>query len=99
MAYELCKKYDLLSPIYGNGSKRQGCFFCPNASMKEFANLQRNYPELWNELLELNKYYQEDPSKFVAKGFKYGITFNQIIQQVELINNQINFFDLIDKYS
>lgn len=31
MAYDLCSKYDLLSPIY-KYHKRGGCWFCPNAT-------------------------------------------------------------------
>lgn len=33
MAYDLCEKYGLLSPIY-SFSKRGGCWFCPNASKR-----------------------------------------------------------------
>ena len=52
MAYNLCKKYDLLSPIY-NFASRGGCWFCPNASDNELRHLRSCYPDLWNRLLEL----------------------------------------------
>lgn len=94
MAYDLCKEYGLLSPHYDN-SKRQGCFFCPNCSIYQFAKLQRDYPYLWDELLRLNEYYNQNKTQFVAQGFKYGMTFDEIIRQVQLINNQINIFDLM----
>lgn len=54
MAEELCRKYDLLSPIY-QYTKRNGCFFCPNAEREELYLLYRKNPELWKELLELSK--------------------------------------------
>ena len=95
MAYDLCKKYGLLSPLYDMGGMRQGCFFCPNAHIEELAKLQRNYPNLWQELLDLNKLYRKDKTQFVAQGFKYGITFEEIISQVNAINNQRTIFDLI----
>lgn len=54
MAYDLCKEYNLLSPIYQQ-FKRNGCWFCPNASDNEFIFLIKNYPELWQKLRELKK--------------------------------------------
>lgn len=95
-AYELCKEYGLLSPLYEMGGMRQGCFFCPNASIKEFAKLQKNYPNLWQELLDLNELYRKNKTQFVSQGFKYGVTFDEIIKQVDFINKQISIFDIID---
>ena len=46
MAFELCKEYDLLSPIYKN-AKRNVCWFCPNASYQQMAYIKRAHPELW----------------------------------------------------
>lgn len=54
MAYRLCKRYDLLSPIY-SFSKRGGCWFCPNARYKELSHLRTNHPKLWKKLLELEE--------------------------------------------
>lgn len=96
MAKELCEEYGLLSPLYDMGGMRQGCFFCPNAHIEEFAKLQKHYPELWQELLDLNKLYQQDSSQFVSQGFKYGTSFDEIEKQVNLINNQLTLFDLIE---
>lgn len=56
MAFELCKKYDLLSPIY-EFTRRGGCWFCPNAKEKELRHLRKNHNHLWKKLLEL----EDDP--------------------------------------
>lgn len=52
MAYELCEKYDLISPIY-SFSKRGGCWFCPNARKEELKYLREHHRNLWNKLLTL----------------------------------------------
>lgn len=52
MAFNLCKKYDLLSPIY-EFAPRGGCWFCPNARDCELRNLRNNHRDLWEKLLEL----------------------------------------------
>lgn len=52
MAYDLCEKYDLLSPSY-EFSTRGGCWFCPNAKMDEIKHLMNYHPELWKKLIEL----------------------------------------------
>lgn len=40
MAFDLCEKYGLLSPSYKT-SMRDGCWFCPNGKIKEFALLKK----------------------------------------------------------
>ena len=60
MAYELCDKYGLLSPVY-KVAKRGGCWFCPNARLPELRHLRKNHRELWNKLLEL-----EDESNLIG---------------------------------
>lgn len=57
MAYDLCKKYDLLSPIY-DFAPRGGCWFCPNARDNELRHLRKCHPKLWKRLLEL----EEEPN-------------------------------------
>lgn len=52
MALDLCKQYDLLSPIY-EFAPRGGCWFCPNARYAELKHLRTNHPDLWEKLLEL----------------------------------------------
>lgn len=51
-AYELCKQYGLLSPLY-SFTRRGGCWFCPNARDNQLRYLRGKHPELWNKLLEL----------------------------------------------
>ena len=52
MAFELCKKYNLLSPIY-DFAPRGGCWFCPNARKRELKHLRDHHKDLWDRLLEL----------------------------------------------
>ena len=77
-AYELCKRYNLLSPQY-QVSHRNGCWFCPNRNIKTMVEFKQQYPELWNELLKLGK----TPNK-VSCCFKYNKT-------IEEIDKKINF--------
>lgn len=52
MAFDLCKKYDLLSPIYGF-TNRGGCWFCPNMRYTQLKHLRTHHRDLWDKLLEL----------------------------------------------
>lgn len=88
-AKNLCQEYGLLSPLYET-CKRQGCWFCPNRSIKQFAELKKEYPNLWGELVELSK-----EKNIISKGFRYGLSFDEIRNQVDLITNQINLWDII----
>lgn len=54
MAYELCNKYNLLSPMY-EFVQRGGCWFCPNAREIQLRHLRKNHRCLWDKLLELEK--------------------------------------------
>lgn len=51
-AFDICKRYNLLSPLYELGLGRDGCWFCPNAKTKEREMLRRDFPEL---IAEINK--------------------------------------------
>ena len=53
-AFELCKKYDMLSPYYKT-HKRGGCWFCPNCGDDELRELRTEHRDLWNKLLELEE--------------------------------------------
>lgn len=48
--FDICRKYNLLSPLYGLGFKRDGCWFCPNARNCERDYIRDNYPELVEEI-------------------------------------------------
>lgn len=67
MAFEKCRSYDLLSPIYDKGTDRQGCWFCPNASIPELCNLRKEHPELWESLKKLG-----DTKNLTACSFRRG---------------------------
>ena len=54
-AMEICKKNDLLSPAYNGGRQRLGCWFCHNQRVGELRRLRKEYPALWDKLLELDK--------------------------------------------
>ena len=90
-AYNLCARYNLLSPTYIEET-RGGCWFCPNQSIVDFARLKKNHPELWDELSKLD----EEPNK-VSEGFKYGMTFKQVAVAVDDIvhSSQLSLFDFI----
>lgn len=79
MAFELCKEYGLVSPLY-NISSRGGCWFCPNASEKELASFKSNYPELWSKLENL------DRSNLVTPRFNRRYTFEELNKRLDIIN-------------
>lgn len=88
------KPYNLISPTY-KFSKRGGCWFCPNQTIKELAYLKTQHPELWAELVT----FDSVPNK-VSEGFKYGKTFKEISEKVDTyIANpppvQLSLFDFI----
>lgn len=50
-AFEICRQYDLLSPMYEvDGIYRGGCWFCPKQCLADLHSLWKNYPKLWREL-------------------------------------------------
>lgn len=53
-AEELCKKYNLLSPVY-EISRRNGCWFCPYAKDKEILHFLKNNGNIFNRLIEWEK--------------------------------------------
>ena len=65
MAYDLCKEYALLSPIY-EFTARNGCFFCPNTHRNQLKNLRDNHNNLWIELLKM----QGEPNKCSENKFR-----------------------------
>lgn len=83
MTYEICYRYGLLSPTYDTAT-RAGCWFCPNASIKSFYELRRDYPELWNELVKLSKV-----PNCISYGFKYGKTVQEVELAMDRYGNKI----------
>ena len=53
-AMEICKKYNLLSPIYET-SFRGGCWFCPKQGLPQLKYLYQTYPTLWQILKDMEK--------------------------------------------
>lgn len=91
MAFALCKKYDLLSPVY-DFAPRGGCWFCPNARDCELRHLRNNHRDLWDKLLQL----EETPNLI---GNKWN-TLKQISihdKEVQFMweDRQVTMFDLI----
>ena len=88
MAMELCRKYDLVSPIYGM-YHRNGCWFCPNVRMKDLYLFRKSHPDLWEELKVLSL-----TPNLCSYGYKWGKTVQQIderltyMQRVEEWNNK-----------
>ena len=86
MAFDLCKKYDLLSPVY-EFAPRGGCWFCPNCKIQHFVNLRRNHPELWAELVELSH-----TPNLCSYGFKYGLTVQEVEKRMNAEEQQLKLF-------
>lgn len=56
-AFEICKRYDLLSPIYEvDGIYRGGCWFCPKQCLADLHSLWQQYPALWDKLVAMEPY-------------------------------------------
>lgn len=87
-ALNLCEQYCLLSPIY-QSCKRGGCWFCPNATMRQYADFKSKYPDIWARLEILSK-----TDNLVSYNFKYARTFESVNSEIDTINNQISIFDL-----
>lgn len=51
--FDICTEHNLLSPLYGLGLGRDGCWFCPNAGKREREMLKEQYPELVEKIKEL----------------------------------------------
>lgn len=87
MAADLCKKHGLYSPVYAF-SDRNGCWFCPNCKMKEFAEFKRRHPDLWQRLLDLGK-----TENLVYYGFKYGKTIEEVDQEISMQAAQLRLWE------
>lgn len=94
----ICREYGMVSPDYTRSRGRAGnCWFCPNQRIPELADLKKNEPELYAELAELAK-----EKNTVARGFRYGVPFEEIDRKVdEYLKNppavQLSLFDLFEE--
>ena len=66
-AFEICKKYDLLSPMYTSGDEiyRGGCWFCVKQCLADLYSLWKNYREYFDILAEIE---QVSVNTFRAEG-------------------------------
>lgn len=92
MAFDLCRKYDLLSPIY-KFAPRGGCWFCPNAKCAELKHLRTNHRDLWDKLLAM-----EDEPELI--GYKWNMRTNTGIRDWEerfyWEEQQMSIFDFVN---
>ncbi len=95
MAFDLCKGYDLLSPIY-DFAPRGGCWFCPNARDNALRHLRKCYPELWQKLLDL-----EDEPDLINNIWNRltGTTIHSKEKQFFWEDRQMDIFDFIKENS
>lgn len=91
MAFDLCKRHGLLSPIY-EFTDRGGCFFCPNAKEKELRHLYDHHKDLWNRMLEL----QALPNK-CTELFNRTMRFSDIDFNFRMDDAQMDIFEFIGK--
>lgn len=88
-ARELCKRHDLLSPMY-EFTDRGGCWFCPNAKEKELRHLYDHHKELWTRMMEL----QAMPNK-CTELFNRTRRFSDIDRDFRLDDAQMSIFDFL----
>ena len=56
---ELCRKRNLLSPLYGlEGQKRGGCWFCCWSKPEEMQSIREKYPNVFEEFVGLEDKWQ-----------------------------------------
>ena len=78
--FDICRPYGLLSPIY-DIKKRDGCWFCPNQTVKDMAKFAKEYPHYW-ALLENLAHDKE----LASQNFSFGQTFAEVNEQIKAIN-------------
>lgn len=86
-ALQMCKTYSLLSPIYRQ-TARNGCWFCPNASLSELRFLYFKHRDLWDKLAAL----EDDPDAFVSK-YDPKQSLKSLQRRFELEKTQITFLE------
>lgn len=74
--------------LFMGGGNRNGCWFCPNVKIKDFARFKLVHPDLWQELIRLSK-----TPNLTSYGFKYGKTVQEIDERIDSINAQGKLFE------
>ena len=85
-AWAMCQAEGLPSPLYAF-TGRGGCWFCPNASMRELRHLYNAHPDLWQLLLEL----QDAPNKATER-FNRSHTLHDLDLRFSLEGEQLSFY-------
>lgn len=98
-AFNVCKKYDLLSPMYGvDGIYRGGCWFCPKQCLSDLYSLWKNYPDLYGRLLRMepdshNTFKPNTTLKELAERFENGYIPTRRKKRLPYV--QLDMFDMI----
>lgn len=92
MARDLCEKYGLLSPAY-KYSKRQGCWFCPNAKLAEHKAIRESMPDVWKEFVSLENVSSLANYKYNV----YGKTLHEIDDLLKFEDAQMTIFDYLNQ--
>lgn len=100
-AFEICRRYDLLSPMYtsGDGIYRGGCWFCPKQCYADLYALWRQYPNLYQQLLALepDSHISFKPRgvtlKWLAERFENGYIPTRRKKRLPYV--QLDMFDMI----
>ena len=87
MARAKAEEYGLLSPIYQSGN-RNGCWFCPNCSIRQFGRFRKAHPNLWAELVNLSH-----TPNLCSYGFKYGKTVQEVERLIDWDDRQLKLFE------
>lgn len=80
--YGICAPEKLLSPTY-TYSERGGCWFCPNQKIQELELLYREFPNLWNDLMEIQKMPNKVQENFNRRQTLYDIE-KEILEGVQM---------------
>ena len=87
-AMQICRDNNLLSPKYEK-SFRGGCWFCPKQSMPDLWNLWKEYPDLFERLVEMEKdsfdtFKPNNSLKDIKKKFENGKVYRIKPKQLKM---------------
>lgn len=88
-AYHICEKRGLLSPIY-DFTKRNGCFFCPNANKTELRHLYDFHRDIWDAWAAM-----EFVPGITSRLFSREKRLSDYDYQFKLQDAQISIFDFL----
>lgn len=100
-AFEICRSYDLLSPMYTSGDEiyRGGCWFCVKQCLADLYSLWKNYREYYDILAEIE---QVSVNTFMAEGItlkelaeKFAAGYIPTRRKKRLPYVQLDMFDMI----